>query len=76
MDLPLLPPPHPARNTGSSAQSSAAPPPAREGEELDDFEATLIDNQHSRWQVGEGEKKQAQSPSVESEDTAPLQRRS
>ena len=75
MDLLLLPPPHPARNTGSSAQSDAAPLPAREGEESDDFEATLTDNQRSRRQASEGEKKRAQSPSVESEDTMPLQRR-
>ena len=75
MDLPLLPPPHPARNMGSSAQSDAAPLPAREGEESDDFEATLTDNQRSRRQASEGEKKRARSPSVESKDSTRLQRR-
>ncbi|XP_066372802.1 uncharacterized protein [Miscanthus floridulus] len=52
MDLPPLPPPPPARNTGTGARSAA-----RVGEESVDSEATLTDNPGDRKQGGEAEKK-------------------
>ncbi|XP_066345454.1 uncharacterized protein [Miscanthus floridulus] len=70
MDLPPLPPPPPAKDTGASARSAA-----RVGEELADSKATLTDIQGDRRQGEEAGKKRARSPSVESEDSTPLQRR-